>query len=160
MIHVPIPAAGADLRRYVEPLLTDAAFRSVLDLDVRDHDELAQVTAVAVRAVHADAAAVAVHYDVHWEAFHACSDQAAAGVSQRVTRGRVEGGDWVFAAHVPPPATQWAGRDLMAPRPSATAGLCRNAPAGQAAQPLRCRPRTRWGRAMAWLDFVEVSAWG
>lgn len=103
-IRVPQPAAGQDLQRFFEVRLADAAFLPALDLAVSEHDELALVTDVQVTAVQAGAAGVELRYAVRWEAFHACSGQSAAGVSQRVARGRVDGGDWVFARHVPPPA--------------------------------------------------------
>lgn len=102
-IRVPMPAAGQDLHRYFGACLADAAFLPALDLAVDEHDELARVSAVQVTVVLAGAAGVALHYAVHWEAFHACSGQSAAGVSQRVARGRNDGADWVFAPHAPPP---------------------------------------------------------
>ncbi len=102
-LRVPIPAAGQDLQRFFEARLADAGFLPALDLDVSEHDELAQVTAVLVTAVLAGATGVALHYAVRWEAFHACSGQSATGESQRVARGRADGGDWVFAPHLPLP---------------------------------------------------------
>lgn len=102
-IRMPIPAAGQDLQALFEARLADAGFLPVLDLAVSEHDELAQVSAVRVTAALSGATGVALHYAVSWEAFHACSGQRATGESQRVARGRVDGGDWVFAPHVPPP---------------------------------------------------------
>lgn len=104
IIRVPVPTAGQDLQPFFEARFTDPTFLPALDLAVDEHDDLARVCAVQVTAVLAGAAGVELRYAVRWEAFHACSGQSAAGVSQRVVRGQADGSDWVFAPHVPPPA--------------------------------------------------------
>lgn len=93
----PTAFAGKD------PAVQSGAFELVVG-DVEDVAVGLKPPMFLLTAVLTGATGVELRYAVRWEAFHACSGQSAAGVSQRVARGRADGGDWVFARHVPPPA--------------------------------------------------------
>ena len=105
-VWLPLPAAGADLKRHVDQQLAGGRLDPALDLSVVEFDELAQLAGVTVTGVDASGDDIAVRYCVHWTAFHACDDRSFGGTHARVLRGRRGDDGWVFRLHEPLPVRQ------------------------------------------------------
>lgn len=68
-------AIRCGLRGYGDEMVDGDGFAYALDFSVAGFDELARLTDIQVTGAEASDVGVAVHYIVHWEAFHACDDK-------------------------------------------------------------------------------------
>ena len=107
LVRVPIPKSDdpedrPDLVAYFQDL-TDEEFGSVLDLEVEELDDRAQVENISVKDVNADGDDVSITYELEFSAYYGCKDMDYSDTDERVVRGWCEGDHWVFSKHVATP---------------------------------------------------------
>ncbi len=97
-ISIPSPLEAADPVAYVQKHLD--LFMPAMDLEVSEFDAKARVGSIVILSVIQVEKAVSIHYKLTFSADYTCSGIEYAGVHERLLRGTVEAGEWLF---FPPP---------------------------------------------------------